>query len=106
MKLRLMFSFVKWCFSKFGQWLVNLNSKFHSHLQSYTGEALMIWLMASAVLMIFVLILALVIDINTAGYVVLAYWASCFLYLFSHGVTILFEAFTDERQQLFNHLKG
>jgi hypothetical protein len=108
MKIRLMFAFVRWIFSKIVSNVSDFNAEFRRMLRHETGLALFAWLILTVIFMAVVTSIG-AIFIDTAeqlGWFVLAQFAVSVLYLLTNSITIMYEAFKRDRQELFNVLKG
>jgi hypothetical protein len=107
MKLRLMFAFVRWIFSKIVSNVSDANAEFRRMLRHETGLALIAWLILTVIFMTVVTSIGAIIFIDTAeqlGWFVLAQFVISVLYLLINGVTIMYEAFERERQELIDIL--
>ena len=108
MKIRLMFAFVRWIFSKIVSNVSDANAEFRRMLSHETGLALFAWLILTVIFMTVVTSIGAIIFIDTAeqlGWFVLAQFVISVLYLVINGVTIMYEAFERDREELFNILK-
>ena len=108
MKIRLLFAFVRWIFSKIVSNVSDFNEEFRRMLRHETGLALIAWFILTVIFMTVVTLLGSVTFIDTAeqlGWFVLAQFVIAVLYLVVNGVTIMYEAFKRDRQELFNVLK-
>jgi hypothetical protein len=108
MKIRLLFAFVRWIFSKMFSKVLKLDETFRDTLREETGLAVFFWVVGT-VCSIGVVSLLGAGFIDTAaqfGWFILAQLGVSFLYLVVNGVAIMYEAFKRDRQELFNVLKG
>jgi hypothetical protein len=108
MKLRLMFAFIRWIFSKIVSNVADANAEFRRSLRRETGLALFAWIILTVIFMTVITAIGSVTFIDTAeqlGWFVLAQFVISVLYLVVNGVTIMYEAFERDRQELFNILK-
>ena len=102
-----MFAFVRWIFSKIVSNVADANAEFRRMLRHETGLALFAWLILTVIFMTVVTLLGSIF-IDTAeqlGWFVLAQFVIAVLYLLINGVTIMYEAFKRDREELFNMLK-
>lgn len=107
MKPFLLFAFVRWIFSKIVSNVVDANTEFRHSLRRETGLALFAWLVLTVIFMAVITFMgAIYIDSPAQlGWFLLAQFAVSVLYLSINGVTIMYEAFKRDRQELFNILK-
>jgi len=108
MKLRLMFAFVRWIFSKIVSNVSDANTEFRCLFRREPVLAFLAWCIVTVIFMTVVTLLGSIIFIDTAeqlGWFLLAQLAISALYLLVNGVTIMYEAFKRERRELFNILK-
>jgi hypothetical protein len=107
MKPFLLFAFIRWIFSKIVSNVADTNTRFRCSLRRETGLALFAWLILTVIFMTVITgIGAIFIDSPAQlGWFVLAQFAVSVLYLSINGVTIMYEAFKQDRQELFNILK-
>jgi succinate dehydrogenase/fumarate reductase cytochrome b subunit len=108
MKIRLLFAFIRWIFSKIVSNVSDANTQFRRSLRRETGLALFAWLILTVIFMTVITAIGSVTFIDTAeqlGWFVLAQFVISVLYLVVNGVTIMYEAFERDRQELFNILK-
>ena len=107
MKIRLMFAFIGWIFRKIISNVADANAEFRRMLRHETGLALIAWLILTVIFMTVVTSIGAIIFIDTAeqlGWFVLAQFVISVLYLLINGVTIMYEAFERERQELIDIL--
>jgi hypothetical protein len=107
MKPFLFFAFVRWIFGKIVSNVSDANAEFCRSLRRETGLAVAAWCIVTVIFMtIITLIGAIFIDSPAQlGWFVLAQFVISVLYLLINGVTIMYEAFKRDRQELFNILK-
>jgi hypothetical protein len=107
MKPFLFVAFVRWIFSKIVSNVSDANIEFRRMLRRETGLAVAAWCIVTIIILTVISSLG-AIFIDTAeqfGRFVLAQFAIAVLYLVVNGVTIMYEAFKRDRQELFNILK-
>jgi hypothetical protein len=108
MKPFLFVAFIRWIFSKIVSNVSDANAKFRRMLRHETGlAAVVVWFMVTMAFMGAVTLLGMGF-IDTAeqlGLFVLAQFVISVLYLLINGVTIMYEAFKRDREELFNILK-
>jgi len=107
MKIRLLFAFIRWIFSKIVSNVADANTEFRRTLKYETGLAVFAWLIFTAIFITVVTFLgAIFIDASAhLGWFVLTQFVISVLYLLINGVTIMYEAFKRDRHELFNVLK-
>lgn len=107
MKTFLLFAFVRWIFSKIVSNVADANTRFRDALRYETGLALFAWCIVTVIFMTVLTFIGMIfIDSpSQLGWFVLAQFAVSVLYLSINGVTIMYEAFKRDRQELFNILK-
>ncbi len=107
MKPFLLIAFVRWVFSKMFSNVIELNETFRDLLRETPWIAVFAWIVGTIVFMGAVSLLGMGY-IDTAeqmGQFLLAQIAIAVLYLVVNGVTIMYEAFKRDREELFNVLK-
>jgi hypothetical protein len=107
MKPFLLFAFIQWIFGKMFSKVIKLNKKFRNALEDEPGLAVFGWIVGTIISMAVVSLLgAAFIDSGARfGQFMLAQISIAVLYLTVNGVTIMYKAFKQDRQELFNKLK-
>jgi hypothetical protein len=108
MKPFLFVAFIRWIFSKIVSNVSDFNEEFRRMLRHETGLAVAAWCIITVIFMTVVTSIGAIIFIDTAeqlGWFVLAQFVIAVLYLLINGVTIMYEAFKRDREELFNMLK-
>jgi hypothetical protein len=108
MKPFLFVAFIRWIFSKIVSNVSDANAEFRRMLRHETGLAVFAWCIVTVIFMTVVTLLGSFTFIDTAaqlGWFVLVQFAISVLYLLINGVTIMYEAFKRDREELFNILK-
>lgn len=107
MKPFLFVAFVRWIFSKMFSKILELNESFRRTLRYEPGFAIFFWMIGSMVVMTVVSMIGAGF-IDTAeqfGWFVLTQISIAVFYLAVNGITIMYEAFKRDREELFNILK-
>lgn len=107
MKPFVLVAFIRWTFVKVSSKVSEANEKFRDALRYETGLALFAWLVLTVIFITVITFLGLgFIDTSEQlGWFILAQFVISLLYLSINGVTIMYEAFKRDRQELFNILK-
>jgi hypothetical protein len=107
MKPFLLIAFVRWIFGKMFSKVIKLNEIFRETLQEAPWLAVLAWIPGTMMFVGAVSFLGMgFIDTDEQmGLFVLAQIAIAVLYLVVNGVTIMYEAFKQDRKELFNVLK-
>ena len=107
MKPFLLIAFVRWIFGKMFSNVIKLNEIFRETLQEAPWLAVLAWIPGTMMFVGAVTLLGMgFIDTSEQmGLFVLAQFAIAVLYLVVNGVTIMYEAFKQDREELFNILK-
>ena len=108
MKPFLFVAFIRWIFSKIVSNVSDATAEFRRTLRREPVLALFAWCIITVIFMTVVTSIGAIIFIDTAeqlGWFVLAQFVIAVLYLVVNGVTIMYEAFKRDRQELFNILK-
>ena len=107
MKTFIIPSFIGWILKKIANSVIGTNSTFRSVLREEPWLALVMWLCCSMMLfLVYIFVMMLFIDTNDDALMfILIYLAGAFLYLAVNGVSVMYEAFKEERQELFNVLR-
>ena len=100
-------SFVGWILKKIADSRVEYNRSFRNLLSRESWFAILIWFFFSLALFFpYMLIMMPFIDTNDQALVfLLIYIAITVLYLAVNGFSIMYKAFKEERQELFNILR-
>jgi uncharacterized membrane protein len=103
-----MFAFILWIFSKIVSNVADANKEFRRMLRHETGLALIAWLILTVIFMTVITVIGAIFIDSPAqlGWFVLAQFTVSVLYLLTNSITIMYEAFKRDRQELFNVLKG
>ena len=107
MKIRLMFAFIRWIFSKIVSNVTDANAEFRDLLRETPWLAVLAWILGTMMFVGAVTLLGMgFIDTpEQMGLFVLAQFVISVLYLVVNGVAIMYEAFERDREELFNILK-
>jgi hypothetical protein len=107
MKPFLLFAFIRWIFSKMFSNAIKLNETFRELLRETPWIAVYAWIVGTIMFVGAVTLLGMgFIDTpEQMSLFVLAQFAIAVLYLAVNGVTIMYEAFKQDREELFNILK-
>jgi hypothetical protein len=107
MKPFLLIAFVRWVFGKMFSGAIELNETFRELLRETPWIAVFAWIVGTIVFMSVVSLVGLhyVDTSEQLGQLFLAQIAIAVLYLAVNGVTIMYEAFKRDREELFNVLK-
>ena len=107
MKPFLLIAFVRWIFGKMFSKVIKLNEIFRETLQEAPWLAVLAWIPGTMMFVGAVTLLGMgFIDTDEQmGLFVLAQFAIAVLYLAVNGVTIMYEAFKQDREELFDVLK-
>jgi hypothetical protein len=103
-----MFAFILWIFSKIVSNVADANKEFRGSLRRETGLALFAWIILTVIFMTVITVIGAIFIDSPAqlGWFVLAQFTVSVLYLLTNSITIMYEAFKRDRQELFNVLKG
>ena len=107
MKPFLLIAFVRWIFGKMFSNVTELNETFRELLRETPWLAVLAWIPGTMMFVGAVTLLGMgFIDTpEQMGLFVLAQFAIAVLYLLVNGVTIMYESFKQDREELFNVLK-
>lgn len=107
MKSFVFISFIKWIFRKLFSKIIKMNSQYRELIEEDLPAAIMVWIMCSLVFNVVVMIMALpwVETVGDISVVAICSVSASVLYFVVNGVTILYNAFKKEHQELFNILK-
>ncbi len=107
MKPFLLIAFVRWIFGKVFSSVIELNEKFRDLLREAPWIAVFAWITGTIMFIAVVSLFGMgyVDTSDQLGQFLLAQISIAVLYLAVNGVTIMYEAFKRDREELFNVLK-
>ena len=108
--MRLMFAFIKWIFSKLGESLIESHQSFRRGLRREPGIHVVGWfffsLLSSILVMLILVGVQYVTGLQIPVQLWLSYVAGCVIYLIFTAVNIMYNAFKEERRELFETIKN